>query len=238
MGQRQAAPAAAERGAAPQARAGEPRASQGDRGRTGRRTLEREYADADALVQAAPETEARISDKQSQLEQMQGEHATARAKAAEAGKARKAALRFLLSRARSQSGRVRRRGAIPAAACRGFAEADGSSAGRDRGRSRLARRGAADRGDRRRRPSRRETTCTRARRPRGARGSSTPRRRCRPGSATTPGRRGSRATDGGSTKRSTPAANRRRGGRSIENWRCARGRAWRPGRSRRAARAR
>jgi hypothetical protein len=58
------------------------------------RALEREYADAHALVQAAPETEARISDKQSRLEQMQGEHATARAKAAEAGKARKAALVF------------------------------------------------------------------------------------------------------------------------------------------------
>jgi hypothetical protein len=56
------------------------------------RTLEREYADAHALVRAAPETEARISTKQAQLEQMQGEHATARAKAAEAGKARKAAL--------------------------------------------------------------------------------------------------------------------------------------------------
>jgi hypothetical protein len=57
-----------------------------------RRTLEREHSEAHALVQAAPETEARISAKQAQLEQMQGEHATARAKAAEAGKARKAAL--------------------------------------------------------------------------------------------------------------------------------------------------
>jgi len=57
-----------------------------------KRTLEREYADAHALVQAAPETEARISDKRAQLEQAQGEHATARAKAAEAGTARKAAL--------------------------------------------------------------------------------------------------------------------------------------------------
>ena len=57
-----------------------------------RRTLEREHSEAHALVQAAPETEARISAKQAQLEQMQGKHATARAKAAEAGKARKAAL--------------------------------------------------------------------------------------------------------------------------------------------------
>jgi len=56
------------------------------------RALEHEYADAHALVQAAPETEARISDKRTQLEQAQGEHTTARAKAAEAGKARKAAL--------------------------------------------------------------------------------------------------------------------------------------------------
>jgi hypothetical protein len=56
------------------------------------RALEREYADAHALVQAAPQTEARVSAKQAQLEQVQGEHATARAKAADAGKARKAAL--------------------------------------------------------------------------------------------------------------------------------------------------
>jgi hypothetical protein len=56
------------------------------------RTLEREYADAHALVRAAPQTEARISTKQAQLEQTQGEHAAARAKATEAGKARKAAL--------------------------------------------------------------------------------------------------------------------------------------------------
>ncbi len=57
-----------------------------------KRTLEREHAEAHALVQAAPETEARISDKQAQLEQARSEHATARAKAAEAGKSRKAAL--------------------------------------------------------------------------------------------------------------------------------------------------
>jgi hypothetical protein len=57
------------------------------------RALEREYADAHAFVRAGPQTEARISDKQAKLEQAQGEHATARAKAAEAGKARKAASR-------------------------------------------------------------------------------------------------------------------------------------------------
>jgi hypothetical protein len=57
------------------------------------RALEREYADAHALVRAAPQTEARISDKQAHLEQARGEHAAARAKAAEAGKARIAALR-------------------------------------------------------------------------------------------------------------------------------------------------
>lgn len=57
------------------------------------RALEREYADAHALVRAAPQAEARISDNQAQLERAQGEHATARAEAAEAGKARKVALR-------------------------------------------------------------------------------------------------------------------------------------------------
>jgi len=57
-----------------------------------KRTLEREHSEAHALVQAAPETEARISTKRAQLEQAQGEHATARAKAAEARSARKAAL--------------------------------------------------------------------------------------------------------------------------------------------------
>ncbi|HKH79553.1 MAG TPA: hypothetical protein VJ996_05990 [Solirubrobacteraceae bacterium] len=57
-----------------------------------KRTLEREHGEAHALVRAAPETEARISTKQAQLEQMQGEHATARAKAAEAGQASKSAL--------------------------------------------------------------------------------------------------------------------------------------------------
>jgi hypothetical protein len=57
------------------------------------RALEREHGEALALVRATPQTEARISDKQTQLEQAQGEHATAQAKAAEAGKARKAALR-------------------------------------------------------------------------------------------------------------------------------------------------
>jgi len=57
------------------------------------RALEREHGEALSLVRAAPQTEARISDKQAQLGQTQGEHATAQAKAAEAGEARKAALR-------------------------------------------------------------------------------------------------------------------------------------------------
>jgi hypothetical protein len=56
------------------------------------RTLEREHGEARALVRAAPDTEARISAKESRLEQAQGEHATARTKAAEASKARKSAL--------------------------------------------------------------------------------------------------------------------------------------------------
>ncbi len=56
------------------------------------RMLEREYGEAHALVQAAPETEAQLLAKQAQLDQMQGEHAAARAKAAEAGNAGKAAL--------------------------------------------------------------------------------------------------------------------------------------------------
>jgi hypothetical protein len=56
------------------------------------RTLEREHGEALALVQAAPQTEARISDKRAQLEQMQGEHATARAEAEEAKRARESAL--------------------------------------------------------------------------------------------------------------------------------------------------
>jgi hypothetical protein len=73
------------------AQAGHKRAKEITNGQV-RRTLEREHSEAHALVQAAPETEARISDKQAQLEQARSEHATARAKAAEAGKARKAAL--------------------------------------------------------------------------------------------------------------------------------------------------
>jgi len=73
------------------AQAGHKRAKEITNGQV-RRTLEREHSEAHALVRAAPETEARISAKQAQLEQIQGEHATARAKAAEAGKARKAAL--------------------------------------------------------------------------------------------------------------------------------------------------
>ena len=73
------------------AQAGHKRAKEIANGQV-RRTLEREHSEAHALVRAAPETEARISAKQAHLEQMQGEHATARAKTAEAGKARKAAL--------------------------------------------------------------------------------------------------------------------------------------------------
>jgi hypothetical protein len=57
-----------------------------------RRALEREHGEAHALVRAAPQTEAGISDKHAQLEQVQGEHANARAQAAEARSARKAAL--------------------------------------------------------------------------------------------------------------------------------------------------
>lgn len=57
-----------------------------------RRTFEREHGEAHALVQAAPEAEARISAKQAQLKQVQGEHATARTKAGEAKSAREAAL--------------------------------------------------------------------------------------------------------------------------------------------------
>jgi hypothetical protein len=57
-----------------------------------RRALEREHGDALALVRAAPETEAGISDKQAELQRVQGEHATARAKADEAKSARESAL--------------------------------------------------------------------------------------------------------------------------------------------------
>jgi hypothetical protein len=57
-----------------------------------RRMLEREHGEAHALVQAAPQIEARISAKEAQLEQMQGEHAIARTKAGEARKAHKLAL--------------------------------------------------------------------------------------------------------------------------------------------------
>jgi len=74
------------------AQAGRARAKGIADGQVGR-ALEREHSEAHALVQAAPETEARISAKQAQLEQAQSEHATARAKAAEARKARKAASR-------------------------------------------------------------------------------------------------------------------------------------------------
>ena len=57
-----------------------------------KRSLEREHGEAHALVQAAPEAEARISAKQAQLERGQGAHAAALAKAAEAKHAREAAL--------------------------------------------------------------------------------------------------------------------------------------------------
>jgi hypothetical protein len=57
-----------------------------------RRTFEREHGEAHALVRAAPETEARISAKHARLEQVQGEHAAAQAKAEEAKRAREAAL--------------------------------------------------------------------------------------------------------------------------------------------------
>jgi hypothetical protein len=57
-----------------------------------KRSLEREHGEAHALVQAAPETEARISAKRTQLEQVQGEHTTARTKAGDAKSAREAAL--------------------------------------------------------------------------------------------------------------------------------------------------
>ncbi|MGO9247487.1 MAG: hypothetical protein ACLP7W_02705 [Solirubrobacteraceae bacterium] len=57
-----------------------------------KRMLESEHREAHALVQAAPQTEARISAKRAQLEQMQGEHATAQMEAAEAKSARESAL--------------------------------------------------------------------------------------------------------------------------------------------------
>lgn len=57
-----------------------------------RRTFEHEHGEAHALVKAAPQTEAGIAAKRAELEQAQGKHATARAKAGEAKRARKAAL--------------------------------------------------------------------------------------------------------------------------------------------------
>ncbi len=57
-----------------------------------KRMLEREHGEAHALAQAGPETEARIFAKQTQLERVQGAHAAAQAKAAEAKSARAAAL--------------------------------------------------------------------------------------------------------------------------------------------------
>jgi hypothetical protein len=57
-----------------------------------KRTLEREHGEAHALVQAAPEAEARISAKQAQLGRGQSAHAAALAKAREAKSGREAAL--------------------------------------------------------------------------------------------------------------------------------------------------
>jgi hypothetical protein len=57
-----------------------------------KRSLEREYGEAQALVRAAPETEAGIFAKQAQLEQMQGDHDAARARAEEAKNGRESAL--------------------------------------------------------------------------------------------------------------------------------------------------
>jgi len=57
-----------------------------------KRSLEREHGEAHALVQSAPEAEARISAKQAQLERGQDAHAGALTKAAEAKRAREAAL--------------------------------------------------------------------------------------------------------------------------------------------------
>jgi hypothetical protein len=57
-----------------------------------KRTLEREHGEAHELVQAAPETEARISAKRAQLERVQRAHASAQAKAATAHSAGEAAL--------------------------------------------------------------------------------------------------------------------------------------------------
>jgi hypothetical protein len=57
-----------------------------------KRSLEREHGEAHALVRAAPETEARISTKRTQLERVQRAHTAAREGAAEARSAREAAL--------------------------------------------------------------------------------------------------------------------------------------------------
>jgi hypothetical protein len=57
-----------------------------------KRVLEREHGEAHALVQAAPETEARISAKRTQLERVRRAHADAQAKAQAASSAREAAL--------------------------------------------------------------------------------------------------------------------------------------------------
>ena len=56
------------------------------------RSLEHDYGEAQARVQNAPAIQATIGAKQTQLADMQSEHAAAQAKAEEAGRARKAAL--------------------------------------------------------------------------------------------------------------------------------------------------
>ncbi len=117
-----------------------------------KRMLESEHGEAHALVQAAPQTEARISAKRAQLEQLQGQHAAAQAEAAEAKSARESALSDpTVLRTPSVSVRrpVRRPGGGPQTACSGAARADGSPAGSNRRRSGLAHRGTADRAGRR-----------------------------------------------------------------------------------------
>jgi hypothetical protein len=57
-----------------------------------KRSLEREHGEAHALVREAPEAEARISAKRTQMERVQRAHAAARGQATEARSAREAAL--------------------------------------------------------------------------------------------------------------------------------------------------
>ena len=116
----------------------------------------------------------------------------------------------------------------------------GSSAGRDRRRAGLAHRGAADGGRRRARPSarsgnvytREQAERARAvpRRPGGAAGGR--------GARLRRGWRGSRATGGESSKRSTLGGQRAARLEIDRELAVRKGRMWPPGRSRRAARAR